>query len=80
MASKYYNPADEAQWLNDLKTTGILMGLLINFGWENVEFKLMVLHDRSAFDPCSSAAIKIPSSGCAWPTFALLRLAGKSAR
>ncbi len=37
-----YNPADEAQLLNELKATGIRVGLLINFGREKVEFKRMV--------------------------------------
>ena len=37
-----YNPADEAQLLNELKATGIKVGLLINFGKEKVEFKRMV--------------------------------------
>jgi GxxExxY protein len=54
--SKEYNPADEAQLLNELKGTGISVGLLINFGRENVEFKRMVFSDPSAFDPRISAA------------------------
>ncbi|MCC7337349.1 MAG: GxxExxY protein [Pirellulaceae bacterium] len=33
---------DEAQLLNELKATGIRVGLLINFGREKVEFKRMV--------------------------------------
>ena len=37
-----YNPADEAQLLNELKATGIKVGLLINFGKEKVEFKRLV--------------------------------------
>jgi GxxExxY protein len=37
--SKQYNPADEAQLLNELKATGLSVGLLINFGRERVEFK-----------------------------------------
>ncbi|TAN37839.1 MAG: GxxExxY protein [Verrucomicrobia bacterium] len=37
-----YNPADEAQLLNELKATGIKVGLLINFGRHKVEFKRMV--------------------------------------
>jgi len=37
-----YNPADEAQLLNELKATGIRVGLLLNFGREKVEFKRMV--------------------------------------
>ena len=34
-----YNPKDEAQLINELKATGIRVGLLINFGRERVEFK-----------------------------------------
>jgi GxxExxY protein len=56
--SKEYNPADEAQLLNELKATGISVGLLINFGREKVEFRRMVFSDSSAFDPRSSAAKK----------------------
>ena len=37
-----YNPKDEAQLLNQLKATGIEVGLLINFGREEVEFKRFV--------------------------------------
>ena len=37
-----YNPSDEAQLLNELKATGINVGLLINFGKEKVEFKRLV--------------------------------------
>lgn len=38
-----YNPADEAQLLNELKATGIRVGLLINFGREKVEFRRLAL-------------------------------------
>ena len=41
--AKAYNPADEAQLLNELKATGIKVGLLINFGKEKVEFKRLVM-------------------------------------
>ncbi len=37
-----YNSGDEAQLLNELKATGIKVGLLINFGREKVEFKRFV--------------------------------------
>ena len=37
-----YNAADEAQLLNELKATGIKVGLLINFGRTKVEFKRLV--------------------------------------
>ena len=38
-----YNSADEAQLINELKATGVAVGLLINFGREKVEFKRLVL-------------------------------------
>lgn len=37
-----YNPQDEAQLLNELKASGIKVGLLINFGRTKVEFKRLV--------------------------------------
>ena len=37
-----YNPKDEVQLLNELKATGIEVGLLINFGKEKMEFKRFV--------------------------------------
>ncbi|MFZ4693530.1 MAG: GxxExxY protein [Verrucomicrobiia bacterium] len=37
-----YNPLDEAQLLNELKASGIKVGLLLNFGRSKVEFKRMV--------------------------------------
>jgi GxxExxY protein len=40
--AKEYQPADEAQLLNELKATGIKVGLLINFGRRQVDFKRMV--------------------------------------
>jgi GxxExxY protein len=40
--AKNYCPEDEAQLLNELKATGIKVGLLINFGRNKVEFKRMV--------------------------------------
>ena len=36
------NPEDEAQLLNELKATGVKVGLLIDFGRTKVEFKRMV--------------------------------------
>lgn len=36
------DPRDEAQLLNELKATGIRVGLLINFGKQKAEFKRMV--------------------------------------
>jgi len=40
--AKSYNSEDEPQLLNELKATGIRVGLLINFGRTKVEFKRMV--------------------------------------
>jgi GxxExxY protein len=40
--AKVYNSGDEPQLLNELKATGIKVGLLINFGREKVEFKRFV--------------------------------------
>src|SRR5436190_5939372 len=37
--SAEYNSEDEAQLLNELKATGIKVGLLINFGRRKVEFR-----------------------------------------
>jgi GxxExxY protein len=40
--AKEYQVSDEAQLLNELKATGIKVGLLINFGRSRVEFKRFV--------------------------------------
>jgi GxxExxY protein len=40
--AKEYRTADEAQLLNELKATGIKVGLLINFGRTKVEFRRLV--------------------------------------
>ena len=40
--AKTYQSADEAQILNQLKATGIKVGLLINFGREKVEVRRMI--------------------------------------
>jgi GxxExxY protein len=40
--ARNYNSEDEPQLLNELKATGIKVGLLINFGRTKVEFKRMV--------------------------------------
>ncbi len=37
--AKEYQASDEAQLLNELKATGLRVGLLINFGKSKVEFK-----------------------------------------
>ena len=46
-----YNSKDEAQLINELKATGIRVGLLINFGKQRVEFKRLIYSKKSAFDP-----------------------------
>jgi len=40
--SKEFNPKDQAQVLNQLKATGIKIGMLINFGQLKVEFKRLI--------------------------------------
>jgi len=40
--ARCYNTEDEAQLLNELKATGMRVGVLINFGRERVEYKRMV--------------------------------------
>ncbi len=35
----HYNSYDEAQLINELKATGIRVGMLVNFGREKVQFK-----------------------------------------
>jgi GxxExxY protein len=40
--AKCYNPEDEPQLLNELKATGVKVGLLINFGRTKVEFERRV--------------------------------------
>ena len=40
--AKSYCSDDEAQLLNELKATGVKVGLLINFGRQKVEFKRLV--------------------------------------
>jgi GxxExxY protein len=40
--ARQYQSEDEAQLLNELKATGIRVGLLINFGRTKVEFKRFV--------------------------------------
>ena len=37
-----YRSEDEAQLLNELKATGIRVGLLVNFGREQVEYKRLI--------------------------------------
>lgn len=49
-----YLSADEAQLLNELKATGLRVGLLINFGRTKVQFKRLAC--SSAFHPRPSAA------------------------
>jgi GxxExxY protein len=40
--AKGYHAPDEAQLLNQLKATGIKVGVLVNFGRERVEYKRMI--------------------------------------
>ena len=40
--AKDYNRKHEPQLLNELKATGIKVGMFINFGEENVEFKRFI--------------------------------------
>ena len=40
--AKTYNNQDEPQLLNELKATGIKVGLLVNFGRDEVQYKRMV--------------------------------------
>ena len=40
--AKQYNPADDPQLLNELKATGIKVGMLVNFGKSGVEYKRFV--------------------------------------
>ncbi len=40
--ARKYNPQDEPQLLNELKATGVSVGVLINFGKEKVEFKRFI--------------------------------------
>lgn len=40
--AKEYQPSDEAQLLNELKATGVKVGLLINFGRTKAEVKRLV--------------------------------------
>ena len=40
--AKPYNPQDEAQLINELKATGVKVGLLMNFGRTKAEFKRLV--------------------------------------
>jgi len=49
-----YDKRDEAQLLNELKATGLKVGLLVNFGRDRVEYKRLVF--QSVFHPCSSVA------------------------
>jgi GxxExxY protein len=41
--AKRYNPEDEAQLLNELKATAVKVGMLVNFGREQVQYKRMIL-------------------------------------
>jgi GxxExxY protein len=48
--------ADQAQVINELKATGVEVGLLINFGAPSLEYRRLVLTQRRASaDPTPSA-------------------------
>ena len=49
-----YDKRDEAQLLNELKATGLRVGLLLNFGRTKVAYKRLAF--QSVFHPCSSVA------------------------
>jgi GxxExxY protein len=49
-----YDKRDEAQLLNELKATGLKVGMLLNFGSTKLEYKRLVF--QSMFHPCSSVA------------------------
>ena len=40
--ARSYNSEDEAQILNELKATGMKVGMLVNFGRERVQYKRLV--------------------------------------
>jgi GxxExxY protein len=40
--AKCYHAPDETQLLNQLKATGMKVGVLVNFGRERVEYKRMI--------------------------------------
>jgi GxxExxY protein len=42
-------PADQAQVINELKATGMQVGLLINFGAPSLEYRRMVLSRKKLF-------------------------------
>lgn len=54
-ADALYQPAHEAQLLNELRGTGIRLGYLINFGRERVEYKRLVFK-KSVFHLWKSVA------------------------
>jgi GxxExxY protein len=45
--AREYQTADEAQLINELKATGIKVGLLVNFGRDAVQFKRLVYRMRA---------------------------------
>ena len=47
-----YDKRDEAQLLNELKATGLKVGMLVNFGRTKVEYNAS--SSKSVFHPCSS--------------------------
>jgi GxxExxY protein len=49
-----YDKRDEAQLLNELKATGLKVGMLVNFGRTKVDTNAS--SSKSVFHPCSSVA------------------------
>ena len=49
-----YDKRDEAQLLNELKATGLKVGLLVNFSRTKLEYNAS--SSKSVFHPCSSVA------------------------
>jgi len=75
--TKEYNPKDEPQLLNELKATGVDIGLLINFGQRKVEFKRFVFTDLSACRPRLDSQPQDPDGpreGNSWPPLPLLSI------
>jgi GxxExxY protein len=54
--AKEYNPKDEPQLLNELKATGVEVGLLINFGADKGRVQAIRLHRRVRIPPACRLA------------------------
>jgi GxxExxY protein len=53
-----YDKRDEAQLLNELKATGLKVGLLINFGRTKVEYKRLLLVCVSSVSICGRSLLR----------------------